>query len=45
MTELPADQPMDTPPDELPDLPDGWVWGLKITADAEVIGPDGKVKE
>ena len=29
---------------DLPDLPSGYVWEMKITADAEVIGPDGKVK-
>lgn len=42
---LPPSQPFDpeSPPAEadLPPLPDGYVWGLKITADAEVIpGPD-----
>jgi hypothetical protein len=25
----------------LPELPDGWVWGYEITAEAEVIHPDG----
>lgn len=29
---------------DLPDLPPGFRWELKVTADAEVIGPDGKVK-
>lgn len=24
-------------PDELPPLPEGYVWGLKVTAEAEVI--------
>jgi len=27
----------ENPPDELPELPDGYVWGLQITAEAEVI--------
>lgn len=43
--ELPPEQPFDPehPPAEgdLPPLPDGYTWGLKITAEAEVIpGPD-----
>lgn len=42
--ELPADiviDPANPPPeDELPELPPGYVWGLKITADAEVIKAD-----
>lgn len=43
MTELPADIDLDpdNPPDELPELPPGYVWGLKITAEAEVVHPDG----
>lgn len=27
--------------DELPELPPGYVWGLKITAETEVIRADG----
>lgn len=36
---LPMDVPFDpeNPPDALPDLPPGFVWGLKVTAEAEVI--------
>ena len=36
---LPPDIPFDPsdPPVELPPLPDGFVWGLKVTAGAEVI--------
>lgn len=36
---LPADVPFDpnSPPGELPELPPGFVWGLKVTAEAEVI--------
>lgn len=36
---LPPDIPFDpsNPPGELPPLPDGFVWGLKVTAEAEVI--------
>lgn len=39
MPDLPADITFDpdNPPDELPPLPPGYVWGLKITAEAEVI--------
>jgi hypothetical protein len=40
---LPPAQPFDpdNPPADLPPLPDGYVWGLTITAEAEVIpGPD-----
>lgn len=32
-------------PVDLPDLPPGFKWGVTITAEAEVIGPDGKVKK
>ncbi|SEF34394.1 hypothetical protein SAMN05421837_107365 [Amycolatopsis pretoriensis] len=37
--DLPPDIPIDpdAPPGALPDLPPGYVWGLKITAEAEVI--------
>jgi len=37
--DTPGDVPFDpnSPPDTLPDLPPGYVWGLKITAEAEVI--------
>lgn len=37
--ELPSDVQIDPDnlPDALPDLPPGYVWGLKITAEAEVI--------
>jgi len=43
MPELPADVQIDpaNPPTELPELPDGYVWALKITADAEVVHADG----
>lgn len=34
---LPADIPLDQVPDELPELPEGYVWGIKVTAEAEVI--------
>lgn len=36
---LPTDIQFDpaNPPDELPPLPDGFVWGLKVTAEAEVV--------
>lgn len=39
MAELPPDIIIDpdNPPTELPDLPDGFVWGFKVTAEAEVI--------
>lgn len=39
MPELPADIEVDPEnmPDELPELPPGYVWGLKVTAEAEVI--------
>ena len=45
--DLPEDIVLDenTNLDELPELPPGYVWGLKITAEAEVIRPDGTVKE
>jgi len=41
--DLPADIPFDpdSPPDELPELPEGYVWGVAVTADAEVVHPDG----
>lgn len=42
-TDLPEPVPLDpdNPPADLPSLPGGYVWGLKITAEAEVIpGPD-----
>ncbi len=29
----------------LPELPPGYVWGFKVTAEAEVIKADGTVKE
>lgn len=37
--DLPADIPFDPAdlPAELPELPDGYVWGIAITAEAEVI--------
>lgn len=37
--DLPADITFDpkNPPAELPELPDGFVWGIAITAEAEVI--------
>lgn len=37
--DLPPDVPFDpeSPPDALPDLPPGYVWGLTVTAEAEVI--------
>lgn len=37
--DLPPDVVFDpqNPPDELPDLPPGYQWGLKVTAEAEVI--------
>jgi hypothetical protein len=36
---LPGDVPFDpeNPPDVLPPLPEGFRWGLKVTAEAEVI--------
>jgi hypothetical protein len=36
---LPADVPFDPddPQDALPDLPEGFVWGLKVTATADVV--------
>lgn len=39
MTDLPADVEFDPkdPPGDLPELPEGFVWGLKVTASAEVI--------
>jgi hypothetical protein len=39
VAELPADVEFDpeNPPAELPELPEGYTWGLKITASAEVI--------
>ena len=41
--ELPADIEFDpaNPPQELPELPTGFKWALKISADAEVIHADG----
>lgn len=47
-TDLPQPVPLDpgSPPDELPTLPEGYVWGLKITAEAEVIpGPDPREEQ
>lgn len=41
MPDLPEDIDLADPPAELPPLPDGYVWALKITANAEVIHPDG----
>jgi hypothetical protein len=40
---LPADIVFDpaNPPDELLSLPPGYTWELKITAEAEVVHPDG----
>lgn len=37
--ELPEDVAFDpkNPPSALPPLPDGFTWGLKVTAEAEVI--------
>jgi hypothetical protein len=37
--DLPPDIVFDpaNPPAELPDLPDGYVWGIAITAEAEVV--------
>lgn len=44
-TDLPDDIDFDpaNPPteSELPALPEGYVWAVKITAEAEVIHPDG----
>lgn len=37
MPDLPEDIDLANMPDELPELPEGYVWGLKITAEAEVI--------
>lgn len=39
MDELPQDVEFDpeNPPDTLPQLPPGFVWGLKVTAEAEVV--------
>lgn len=39
MTELPEPVQFDpaNPPDVLPELPDGYVWGLTATADGEVV--------
>lgn len=39
MTDLPSDVEFDpeNPPAGLPPLPDGFVWGLKVTASAEVV--------
>ena len=46
MNELPQDIVFDpdNPPAGLPPLPEGFVWGLKVTAEAEVI-PASQVKE
>lgn len=30
----------DHPPDALPELPPGWTWGLRVTAEAEVVKAD-----
>jgi hypothetical protein len=34
-------KPGDPLPAELPELPDGFVWGYEITAEAEVVHADG----
>lgn len=46
MSELPQDIVLDpeNPPAALPPLPDGFTWGLKVTAEAEVI-PASQSKE
>lgn len=45
--DLPGDIILDenTNLDELPELPEGYVWGFKVTADAEVIKADGTKQE
>jgi len=37
--DIPEDVPftLESPPTGLPDLPPGYVWGLKIIAEAEVV--------
>lgn len=44
MPDLPDDVVFDpdSPPLELPELPPGYVWGLTVTAEAEVIKADQK---
>jgi hypothetical protein len=39
VSDLPDDIPYDpdNPPSDLPDLPPGYVWGVKVTAEAEVV--------
>lgn len=39
MADFPPDVPLDpeNPPEGLPELPAGFVWGLKVTAEAEVV--------
>jgi hypothetical protein len=46
VSELPQDIKFDpaNPPEALPPLPDGFTWGLKVTAEAEVI-PASQNKE
>jgi len=46
-SELPGDVVLDenTKMDELPELPPGYVWGLKFIAEAEVIKADGTKQE
>jgi hypothetical protein len=41
--DLPDPIPVDELPDELPELPDGYRWELQITAETEIIHPDGTV--
>lgn len=47
MTDLPDDIAFDpdNPPDMdgLPELPDGYIWAVKITASADVVHADGTV--
>ena len=45
--QLPDDIVLDenTDLDNLPELPPGYVWGLKFIAEAEVVRADGTVKE
>jgi len=47
LMDLPADVPFDVehPPDTLPPLPPGYTWGLKITAEAEVIPAEPQKEE
>lgn len=45
--DLPSDVPFDlsAPPDSLPELPPGYVWGLSVTAEAEVVKAADAQKE